>query len=154
MMKKLVVVVAVLLILTGGAIGVLKFLKMGPFVEEDMVETEEEVDKDEGKAIFIQMEPILIPIFKGNEVAAKIQLQIKLETSSTENAIKIQRRLTKISNVFITDLHAFMPRLIKQQERVDVIILKARLREIAARHLEKGMIDDILVQSVIDTKAQ
>ncbi len=152
MMKKLMMVVAVLLILTGGAVGVLKFLKVGPFAEEETVDVEEQQPEDE-KVIFIQMEPILIPIFKDSEVAAKIQLQIKLETRSTENAIKIQRRLPKISNVFITDLHAFMPRLIKQQERVDVIILKARLREIAARHLEKGMIDDILVQSVIDTKA-
>lgn len=153
MMKKMMIIVAVLLILTGGAVGVLKFLKMGPFTEEEVVEVEEQ-EPEEEKAIFIQMEPILIPIFNGSEVAAKIQLQIKLETATTENAIKIQRRLTKISNVFITDLHAFMPRLIKQQERVDVIVLKARLREIASRHLEKGLIDDILIQSVIDTKAE
>jgi hypothetical protein len=153
MMKKIMIIVAVLLILTGGAVGVLKFLKMGPFMEEEVVEVEDQ-EPEEEKAIFIQMEPILIPIFNGSQVAAKIQLQIKLETSDTENAIKIQRRLTKISNVFITDLHAFMPRLIKQQERVDVIVLKARLKEIASRHLEKGMIDDILIQSVIDTKAE
>jgi len=149
-MKMMLIILAALMILAGGAVSALKFLKMGPFIDVDAVVVEE---IEEVKSIFIDMEPILIPIFQGDQVAAKIQIQIKLETKDKDKAIKIQRMMPKISNVFITDLHAFMPRLIKQQERVDVIILKARLREIAARRLEKGLIDDILVQSVLDTPA-
>jgi len=150
-MKKLMVSIAALLILLGGAVSVLKFLKMGPFQDEDVVEVVEK--EPEVKSIFIDMEPILIPVFQGNQVAAKIQIQIKLETKDKEKAIRIQRIMPKIANVFITDLHAFMPRLIKMQERVDVIILKERLKVIAERNLEKGLIDDILVQSVLDTPA-
>jgi len=150
-MKKLMISFAALLILMGGAVSTLKFLKMGPFQDEDAVEVVEE--EPEAKSIFIDMEPILIPIFQGDQVAAKIQIQIKLETKETEKAIRIQRIMPRIANIFITDLHAFMPRLIKQQERVDVIILKERLKLIASRKLEKGLIDDILVQSVLDTPA-
>jgi len=150
-MKKMLIILAALMILAGGAVSALKFLKMGPFVEIPVVKVKKV--KEEAKSIFIDMEPILIPVFQGNQVAAKIQIQIKLETKETAKAIKIQRLMPKISNLFITDLHAFMPRLIKQQERVDVIVLKARLKEIASRRLEKGLIDDILVQSVLDTPA-
>jgi len=150
-MKKLLIILAAFMILAGGALSALKFLKMGPFIEVEVVKVKEV--EEEAKSIFIDMEPILIPVFQGDQVAAKIQIQIKLETKETDKAIKIQRLMPKISNIFITDLHAFMPRLIKQQERVDVIILKARLKEIARRKLEKGLIYDILVQSVLDTPA-
>jgi flagellar basal body-associated protein FliL len=150
-MKNMLIILAAIMILAGGAVSTLKFLKMGPFAEKPAVEVEEV--EEEAKSIFIDMEPILIPIFQGDTVAAKIQIQIKLETKSKDNAIKIQRLMPKISNIFITDMHAFLPRLIKQQERVDVIILKARLKKIVSRKLEKGLIDDILVQSVLDTPA-
>lgn len=150
-MKKILIIVAALLILVGGVVSVLKFMAIGPFAKAEAVKVAPV--QEEVKSIFIDMEPILIPIFKGDTVAAKVQIQIKLETKSKDNAIKIQRSMPKIANVFITDLHAFLPRLIKQQERVDVIVLKARLREIADRKLEKGLIDDILVQSVLDTPA-
>jgi len=151
-MKNALVVFAALLILAGASVSVLKFLKFGPFMETPAVVVEKA--PEEVKSIFIAMEPILIPIFQGNKVVAKIQIQIKLETKETEKAIKIQRLMPKIGNIFITDLHAFLPRLIKQQERVDVIVLKARLKEIASRRLEKGLIDDILIQSVLDTEAK
>ncbi|MFB0992017.1 MAG: hypothetical protein QMB78_07400, partial [Rhodospirillales bacterium] len=70
---------------------------------------------------------------------------------STEKAIKIQRMMPRISDTFVKDLHSFMPRLLKEKERIDDFILKQRLKLMLDRNFGKGLIDDVLIQSVIDT---
>lgn len=150
-MKKFLVIFASLLMIGGAATSTLKFMELGPFAVEKIAEVKVEEEEDVVKSIFIDMEPILIPIFKDNAPAAKIQIQIKLETKSTENAIKIQRMMPRIADTYIQDLHGFMPRLLKEQERIDVFILKQRLKLISERKFGKGLIEDVLVQSVVDT---
>lgn len=150
-MKKFLVIFASLLMLGGATTSSLKFMELGPFATEKKVVKKVKEEEDVVKSIFIDMEPILIPIFKNNAPAAKIQIQIKLETKSTENAIKIQRMMPRISDTYVQDLHGFMPRLLKEQERIDVFILKQRLKMISERKFGKGLIEDVLVQSVVDT---
>ncbi len=153
-MKKFLIVLASLLMICGSLSSTMKFMEIGPFATEK-AEVKKVVEDDfELKSIFIDMEPILIPIFKGNEPAAKIQIQIKLETKSRETAIKIQRMMPRISDAFIQDLHGFMPRLLKERERIDVFVLKQRLKLIADRKFGKGLVQDVLVQSVVDTPNQ
>jgi len=149
--KKFLVIFASLLMLGGATTSSLKFMELGPFATEKKVVKKVKEEEDVVKSIFIDMEPILIPIFKNNAPAAKIQIQIKLETKSTENAIKIQRMMPRISDTYVQDLHGFMPRLLKEQERIDVFILKQRLKMISERKFGKGLIEDVLVQSVVDT---
>lgn len=148
-MKNVLILLSSLLILGGAITGSMKFLKLGPFAPKT-VEIKKVVEK-ELKSIFIDMEPILIPIFKGNRPVAKVQIQIKLETKSRDKAIKIQRMMPRISDVFVKDLHAFMPRLLKDKERIDVFILKQRLKLMSDRNFGKGLVEDVLVQSVVDT---
>ena len=151
-MKKILIIISSLLLIIGIVTSALKFMEMGPFAPE-MTEAvaDEKEEIDDLKSIFIDMEPILVPIFKGNLPAAKIQIQIKLETKTTDNAIKIQRLMPRISNAFVQDLHGFMPRLLKDKERIDVFILKQRLKLIADRKFGEDLIEDVLVQYVIDT---
>lgn len=150
-MKKFLVIFATLLMISGSLTSSMKFMELGPFKPKDAIVEQVEEEEDIVKSIFIDMEPILIPIFKNNAPAAKIQIQIKLETKSTEKAIKIQRMMPRIADTYVQDLHGFMPRLLKDKERIDVFILKQRLKLISDRKFGKGLIEDILVQSVIDT---
>jgi flagellar FliL protein len=150
--KKIMVVLAALFILAGGAVAALKWLGIGPFAPKETA-AKEAPKKPEVQTIFIDMDPIMVPLLQGNGVAATIQIQIKLETEGQENAIFLKRRMPKISDAFVRDLHAFMPRLLKDKERIDVLILKQRLQVIGDRLFGKGYIKDVLVQSVIDTPA-
>lgn len=150
-MKKFLVIFATLLMISGSLTSTMKFMELGPFKSKDAVVEKVVEEEDIVKSIFIDMEPILIPIFKDNAPAAKIQIQIKLETKSTEKAIKIQRMMPRIADTYVQDLHGFMPRLLKDQERIDVFILKQRLKLISDRKFGKNLIEDILVQSVVDT---
>ena len=149
-MKKVVIILASVLILSSALAGMMKYLELGPFAPK-LDEAIKIVKDDDLVSIFIDIEPISIPIFKSNVPLSTIQIQIKLETKSNEKAIKIRRMLPRISDTLFKDLYAFVPRLLKGKERIDIFILKQRLKLISDRNFSKGLIYDILVQSVDDT---
>ncbi len=148
-MKKLLLIFGLLIMLGGGTVGALKFFKLGPFQGEEVVEEKQE-EEVEDTTLFVDMEPLAIPIFRGNKVAATVQIQVKLETNGKKNVKKIKRMMPVITDAFVRDLHSFMPRLLKAKERIDVLIIKQRLQLISDKIAGKGLIKNVLVQSVID----
>ena len=148
-MKKLILIFAILVMLSGGTIGSLKWLELGPFQTKGTAKKVAlKVEKD--TTIFIDMEPLGIPIFRGNKVAATIQIQVKLETNGEDNAEKIKHIMPVLTDAYVRDLHSFLPRLLRSEERIDVLIIKQRLQFIGNKVAGKGLIDNVLVQSVID----
>ena len=148
-MKKLLLIFGVLVMLCGGTVSVLKFLKLGPFQGEEVVEEKPE-EQVEATILFVDMEPLAIPIFQGNRVAATVQIEVKLVTNGKDNVERIKKIMPAITNAFVLDLHSFMPRLLKAEERIDVLIIKQRLQLISNKVAGKGLIKNVLVQSVID----
>ncbi len=144
------VIFAALMILAGGVVAAMKWLKVGPFASDTVVESEH-VETPKEEPIYIDMEPIVIPVIQGAQAVATIQIQIKLLAAGKDNASEVKRLMPKISDLFIRDLYAFIPRLLKDKERIDVATLKARLLLMTERKLGKGLLQDVLVQSVIDT---
>ncbi len=148
-MKKLGILFGLLLMLVGVSMTSLKYLRVGPF--EGTEEVEEKIEKPvEDTTKFVDMDPLAISIFQGNAVAAIIQIQVKLETNGDDNVIKIKRLMPVINDAFLRDLHSFMPRLLRAEERIDMLIIKQRLQLISDRVAGKGLIKNVLVQSVID----
>ncbi|MEE8213680.1 MAG: hypothetical protein V3R79_03765 [Alphaproteobacteria bacterium] len=148
-MKKLLLIFGLLVMLCGGTVSSLKYLKLGPFQGDEVVEEKPEEQVDD-TTLFVDMEPLAIPIFQGNRVAATVQIQVKLETNGKDNVKKIKRIMPVITDAFVRDLHSFMPRLLKAEERIDVLIIKQRLQLIGNKVAGKGLIKNVLVQSVID----
>ena len=138
------------LFLIGGTIGLLKFLEIGPFKPKKgdvkKVVIEEVVDT----TVFIDMDPMAIPIFQGNRVAATVQIQVKLETNNENKAERIKEMMPINIDAFVRDLHSFMPRLLRAEERIDILIIKQRLQLIGDKVTGKGTISNVLVQSIID----
>ncbi len=148
-MKKLVILFAMLLMLVGMSVTSLKYLRVGPFKDTEAVE--EKIEKQvEDTTKFVDMDPLAISIFQGNAVAAIVQIQVKLETNGDDNVVKIKRIMPVITDAFLRDLHSFMPRLLKAEERIDILIIKQRLQLLSDRVAGKGLIRNVLVQSVID----
>ena len=155
-MKKLVIIFAVLMMAAGGTVSVMKTMELGPFAPEAVAEGE-----GDGKAAqkrsqedpprFVDVEPLNIPVFHEDRVAATVQIQLKLEAIGEENEEQIIRLLPRISDAFLRDMHAFIPRLLKKEERIDVIIIKKRLQIISERLVGPDLINNILVQSISDS---
>ncbi len=148
-MKKFVIVFAVLLMLSGGAISVMKTLEVGPFAKAEGEAAENTAQNEPPR--FIEMGMLLIPIFSGDRVATTIQLQIKLETMGTEREAKINKLMPRINDAFLSDLYAFIPRLIKKEGKIRAIVIKNRLEMIAGKVAGQGLITNVLVQSITDT---
>ena len=139
-----------LIMLVGGTIGLLKFLELGPF-KPKKGEIKEIIKKDiVDSTVFIDMETLALPIFQGNRVAATVQIQVKLETNNEVKAERIRQMMPVITDAFVRDLHSFIPRLLRAEERIDVLIIKQRLQMVGDKVTGKGTISNVLVQSILD----
>ena len=154
-MKKLIIIFAIVLLIAGATIGAMKFLGLGPFAEPETAEQQEAPKEREPEALFVDMEPIMINVMQGGEMMATIQLEIKLETAGRDNIIQIKRMLPQYKNAFMQDLHAFVPRMFREIERMDLPTVKQRLQLISDRVAgETGIVNGVLIQSIVDTPLQ
>lgn len=152
-MKKLVIAMAVILMLAGASVSVMKWMNVGPFAKKGTV-AEAPAPKPAIQPRFVDMEPLVVSVFDGDKLAANIQIGIKLETLSDANASAIQKKMPKISDAFLRDLHDFLPRLMRQSDRIDVVVLKDRLKGVADKVMGKNVISGVLIQSVHNSPAK
>ena len=152
-MKKLIVIFAVLLMLGGGIISVLKVFEIGPFAPAPD-DASAEGGLEEGPMEpprFVDVEQMQIPVFVGDRVATTIQIQVKLETTGLENVSKLSRMMPRINDAFLRHLYAALPRMLSNDEQLDVIAIKRRLQFVADKTVGPGLVDNVLVQSVTDS---
>jgi flagellar protein FliL len=149
--KKILIIFTVFLMLSGGSLSVMKWLAIGPFEVAEEAPKVEEVDLMEPPK-FIEMSPLTIPIFRGDNIAASIQIQLQIEVIGRDNEETVRNRRPRLGDAFLRDLHGFLPRLIKDKERLDLPILKKRLLMVASRVTGPGVVNDILIESVTETK--
>lgn len=155
-MKKLITIFVLVLLVAGGTVGVMKYLGLGPFHDPNAEQAEQKPKEIEApEALFVDMEPIMINVVQSGAVVTTIQMEIKIETSGNENIIDIKRRLPVYKDAFMQDLHSFVPRMLNEINRLDLPTVKQRLQLIAERIAEReGMINSVLIQSIIDTPQQ
>ena len=147
-MKKLVIAVAIMLMLAGATISVLKWLGIGPF--GDPAEVEATGTTPDEPLHFVTMDVLVIPIFQGEKVAATVQIQLKLEATNLESASEIARLLPRLNDAFLRDLYGFIPRHLRKEERLDVALIKDRLQLVGDKVAGPGVIKSVLVQAVLE----
>ena len=149
-MKKIVIAVAVVLMLAGATISVLKFLGIGPFGDDEVVEIVATGTTPGEAPNFVTMDVLVIPIFQGDKVAATVQIQLKLEAASVENQIEIARLLPRLNDAFLSDLYGFIPRHLRKEEGLDVALIKDRLQLVSDKVAGPGVIKSVLVQALLE----
>lgn len=156
-MKKIVIAVAVVLMLAGGTVSVLKWLGIGPFAEveaeAEAVETGATGPSGEPPR-FVTMDALVIPVFQGDKVAATVQIQLKLEAANVENESEIARLLPRLNDAFLSDLYGFIPRHLSKEKRVDVALIKDRLQLLGDKVTGPGVIKSVLVQAVLENPSR
>jgi hypothetical protein len=145
--KKIVIIFAVLLMLAGGTISVLKWLKIGPF--SDTVEVEEAAPDE--LPIIIKMDKLSIPIFAEERVAATILIELKVEAIGLENHTMITKLLPRLSDAFFKDLYVFIPRLIRRKIKITTSILAKRMKSVADKILGPGILHKVIITKVTDS---
>ncbi len=148
-MKKIVMIFAALVMLGGGTASILKWLQIGPFQESKKEEKQAKAQKVE-EAFTIDMDPLVTTIFQENRVAALVQIELKLETVGDKKAERIKYLLPVINDAFLKDMHSFIPRLLKAEERLDSDIIRQRLQLIGDKVVGKGMIRNVVVGDIVE----
>ena len=151
-MKKLIIAFLAIFLIAGGTVGALKFLKVGPFAGKD--EKVAKKDKPIVPPLFIDVPPLNVPLFADDKVAGTVLIQLKLEAIGTANEAKINHQLPRITDAFLRELHTFIPRLLHKTRRLDVFILKKRLQMVSDRVVGKGVVSNVLVQTVTNSAKQ
>ncbi len=152
-MKKLVIAVAVMLMIGGATVSVLKWLSIGPFaeVEAEAEAVETEATGTSGEPLrFIAMDVLVIPIFQGEKVVATVQIQLKLEAANVEKESEIAHMLPRLNDAFLRDLYGFIPRHLRKEKRVNVALIKERLQMVGDKVAGPGVIKNILVQALLE----
>ena len=145
--KKLVIIFAVFLMLSGGAISVLKWLKVGPF--SDSTEVEETVPDE--PPVAIDMDKLSIPIFAEDRVAATILIELKVEAVGLGNQELITKLLPRLSDAFFKDLYVFIPRIIRRKNKLTTSILAERMKQTADKVLGPGVLHNVIIIKVTES---
>ena len=149
-MKNFIIVFAVLLMLGGGTFSIMKTLDVGPFAKAGG-EASDKTELNEPPRS-IEMGMLLIPIFSGDRVSTTIQLQIKLETMGTDREAKVKKLMPRINDAFLSDLYAFIPRLVKKEGKIRAIVIKKRLEMIVGKVAGQDLISNVLIESITNAK--
>ena len=146
--KKIVIAFAVLLMLSGGTISVMKWMEVGPFAPVDETAEAEKEAEPEVPPIDIPLDSLIIPVFSGNEVIATVVIGVKLQVKGTENEEKIIKILPRLSDGFLRDLYAFIPRVISKQRKLNAEILSGRMKLIGDKIAGPDILHKVLVESM------
>lgn len=146
-MKKLVIALAIVIMIAGGAVATLKTMQIGIFAPQEGAV--EEVKPAEPSK-FIDMDPLVIPIYQGNRVVSVIQIHLKLEALGDDNEKVVKHLLPRLHDAFLRDLYDYIPRLMRTGKKVDLVTIKSRLNLVGKRVVKGGQLENILIQSMVD----
>jgi hypothetical protein len=148
MPKLLIIVLAIIVLSAAGSVAVMQQMELGPFANEKPLTLEEKAEK---LRRYISMEPLSVSIFRGGAVATTIELKIQLETVLA-NEVIINKKLPRLKDAFIRDLHSYFPRLLGKKNELDMPGLARRMFLIGEKTLGKGILKDLSILSASNRK--
>jgi flagellar basal body-associated protein FliL len=141
---------AVVLTLAGGSVGVMKWMQLGPFAPEEVAGEGATASRKREPPRYIDAEPLNISVIMNERPRAVVQITAKLEVANDKDAATVHRRMVRLTNAFVTDLHDFLPRVLRETDHIDLDLLKDRMQLVADKTFGKGLIKQVLIQSVHD----
>ncbi len=110
----------------------------------------EEVPED--GPVYLKLKPITAPVWKNGRVRYNIFLTLNLEFSDDDKKEIVRKRLPKIRNAFLLEVHD-KSILYKDDKRgIDFVRLRKRLMASAEKAVGKDMVRDILVVEAFSGK--
>jgi len=152
-MKKLIIAFVVLVLILGISVGVMKALQMGPFEPPPEANAEEEKKPDvpdEDDISRLEIKNLIVTVFNGSTVAGTFQLDLALEVEK-DRLSELNEFKDRVTSEILTDLHSFIPRMLRYSENLDIQTLADRVELVAERHMGKDSVYQVLVTKVINT---
>ena len=157
-MPKIVIFVFVgIILLSGGSIGLMMYLEVGPFANEEKKANVDNAPKDEKseKKLVVQtitMAPLSIPIIQNGKIALNLQLEVQIDTTD-KKAQKLREKLPILKDAYVRDLFSFIPRQLRKSKKLDQETLRRRLQVMGQRTIGKGIILSVNIKSYSEVKS-
>ena len=157
-MPKIVIFVFVgIILLSGGSIGLMMYLEIGPFSNEGKkanVDSTTKDEKPENKIVIqtVAMAPLSIPIIQNGKIALNLQLEVQIDTTDKKAPI-LQEKLPILKDAYVRDLFSFIPRQLRKSKKLDQETLRRRLQVMGQRTMGKGIILSVHIKSYSEVKS-
>lgn len=157
-MKKLVIAFAVLIMLAGGTVSILRYLEIGPF-EPAPTDPNAVVDPETERAKaflnekprYVEMDPIQVPLFNDDGSATTVMIHYRIEVMGLANERTMAKSKRQLSDALIKDFSYYLPRTLRNNKTLDVTLIKYRIIMTADRLFGKGVVNDALIQAMTST---
>lgn len=147
-MKKLLILMAVLL-LCGGGIGGYLFMNNdadASIPKEQIASSDSLIEKE---LHYVELSPLLLPIVDQRGVSQVVSLVVSLEVEDAEMATKVERLSPRLTDAYIQDLYGVLNyKAAMQGGVIQVSEVKRRLSVITHDLMGEGVINDVLLQVV------
>lgn len=140
-MKRLIILFVLLLLLGGGGGGVAYwwFVLRGA---EPEVAAAPPVLKFE----YVELTPFVVPIIRERQVTQHLTVKVVLQVVAGTGVARTKALRPRLTDAFLSELHGLYDKRFVQDSADAVPILSKRLRQVGARVLGPGVIEDVLVQ--------
>lgn len=152
-MKILVMAGMAVLLLGGGAAGAYFFLNKPAEAATATPEHEQAVVEGEGAvmvpAVFVELDPLILPIVDHNGVSQTVSLVVSVEVADEAAASRVKNLQPRLKDAFIQDMYGELSRKSVMAGGVlEVGKLKARLNRISGKVMGDDTIKEVLLQVV------
>lgn len=161
MIRLMVLVFAFVFVIGGGVAGLVHFAIIPDFsggIIADLVGVQGQVATDEPAEpveaprvdpIFLQVEPMLIPVIQGGELKRNVYIALRLEVTQ-ENKEAVRLAMSRLHDVYMRALYDLVPEQYENRETLDLSKIRDRLMVLTERVLGPNMVEDIIFLSVFN----
>lgn len=152
-MKKAIVMILLLAVLVGGAIGAMAAMGVGPFGKLPPKKEEAVAPQPAPPAepVLIEMETVAVPLIRGNDVPRQIFLRVQLSVEPAKKA-EVTQQLPRLQDAVLRSLHDYLPMTVRDSALPDATLIKRHLQVVADKTLGAGMVKEVLVDGVYERK--
>lgn len=146
-MKKFIIMVILLLLVTTGVLGGLAVMGMGPFAQyiatQPQLPSAAPPPSPVGR--LIDMDTMGIPIIEAGSVTGRMFINLQLDVTS-ENADAIKLVMPRLQSAFLMELLTYLPRHLRDHDKLDTTLLQQQLLQVAHR-VARGKVRGVLVKN-------
>ena len=100
--------------------------------------------------VFVQMQPIVLPIVQGDRVTRTAGVVLSLELVKGKTEADLEPKRVKLRDAFITTLYAYMDQHSEEPRAIDAEAVKRRLEQTSERVLGPGVVRQVLIQQAFE----
>lgn len=99
--------------------------------------------------VFIDMEPVLIPVIQNGEIKQNVYVSFRLELVPKEGSrSRAYQYRSALRDVYLRALFELVPQQLEERDLVDVAAVKERLMELSLQVLGGDVVKDVVMLAV------